>query len=94
MNSKKGDNAEQHAIESAKEALDRLYKGIKKVMIMQQRDRHRLSLHSETNVIDHNKVVSGSIVETGVFIAAAIFQIFFVRRWFVSRHNSGPKQRA
>jgi len=93
LNSKKADSEEEQEIENAKESLDRLYKGIKKVMIMQQRDRHRLSLHSETNVIDHNKVVSGSIVETAAFIAAAIFQIFFVRRWFGSR-NSGPKQRA
>jgi hypothetical protein len=63
-------------------------------MVMQQRDRHRLSLHSETSVIDHNKVVSGSIVETAVFIAAALFQICFVRRWFISRNGPGSKQRA
>ena len=62
-------------------------------MVQQQRDRHRLSLHSEMNIMSHKKVVSGSIFETGVFILAAIFQIIFVRRWFASRQVS-KQQRA
>ena len=78
----------------AKEILSRLYKGVNKILIQQHRDRHRLSLHSETNIFSHRKVVNGSIFETIVFIGAAIFQIFFVRRWFASRNSIAGKQRA
>ena len=61
--------------------------------VQQQRDRHRLKLHSEVNVMSHTRVVSGSIVETAFFIAAALFQIFFVRRWFSAKIAQGGKSR-
>lgn len=82
--------AEEEGVVRAKETLARIKKGLKKIQVQQQRDRHRLKLHSETNVVAHNRVVSGSIVETAFFIAAALFQIFFVRRWFSSRSTEKP----
>jgi emp24/gp25L/p24 family/GOLD len=89
---------EDEALIKSKESLTNIKKGITKIMIQQQRDRHRLSLHSETNVISHNRVVAGSILETGIFIAAALFQIFIVRRWMSARtaaiNNPNAKQRA
>jgi len=85
--------AEEEGVVRAKETLARIHKGLKKIQVQQQRDRHRLKLHSETNVMTHNRVVSGSIVETAFFIAAALFQIFFVRRWFDGR-KSQHKERA
>lgn len=76
---------EEEGVLRAKETLARIKKGLKKIQVQQQRDRHRLKLHSETNVMSHNRVVSGSIVETAFFIAAALFQIFFVRQWFSAK---------
>jgi hypothetical protein len=70
-----GPITEEEGISRAKESLNRIRKGIMKLMFQQQRDRHRLSLHSETNVRSHNDVVTSSIVETAVFIAAAVFQV-------------------
>lgn len=78
----------------SKESLASIQKGLTKIFLEQQRDRHRLSLHSETNLMSHNRVVSGSLLETAVFIAAALFQIIFVRRWFASRTTINAKQRA
>jgi hypothetical protein len=49
--------------------------GLVKIQLQQQRDRHRLSLHTQTNSNSHSNVVSGSIVETFFFLAAAIFQV-------------------
>jgi hypothetical protein len=88
----KEDNQEA-AVTRVKEALERIRKGIKRVQVQQQVDRHRLQLHGATRVMENNRVVTGSIVETIFFVAAALFQIFFVRRWFASR-NSGksPKE--
>ena len=71
-----------------RESLERLRKGIKRIQVRQQVDKHRLQLHSATNIMANNKVVTGSVVETAFFVAAALFQIFFVRRWFAGRNNA------
>lgn len=68
-----------------KESISRIRKGLVRIQLQQQRDRHRLALHSQTNRVSHKHVVIGSVVETAFFIAAAIFQICFVRRWFTNR---------
>jgi hypothetical protein len=77
----------ESAVIQVKESLERVRKGLKLIQVQQQVDRHRLQLHSATRVMENNRVVTGSIVETVFFIAAALFQIFFVRRWFASRNS-------
>ena len=92
----KGDNQEEEEnMERAKESISKIRKGLAKIQLQQQRDRHRLALHSETNISSHNRVVAGSIIETAFFIAASLFQIVYVRRWFAQRtSNPTGKQRA
>jgi hypothetical protein len=92
----KGENQEEEEnMERAKESISKIRKGLAKIQLQQQRDRHRLALHSETNISSHNRVVAGSIIETAFFIAASLFQIIYVRRWFAQRtSNPGGKQRA
>lgn len=83
------------ALRNVRESLTRLKKGVLQILKQQQRDRHRLSLHSETNKLSHDEVVWDSIVETIAFIATACFQVFFVRRWFVNKMGgTSIKQRA
>ena len=72
-------------MERVKESISRIQKGLVNIQLQQQRDRHRLALHSKTNQGSHSHVVISSVVETCVYIAASIFQLFFVRRWFASR---------
>jgi len=86
----KGDgNAEEEEDEAelvrVKESISRIRKGLVRIQLQQQRDRHRLALHTQTNRVSHKHVVIGSVVETAFFVAAAVFQICFVRRWFTSR---------
>jgi hypothetical protein len=92
----KGENQEEEEnMERAKESISKIRKGLAKIQLQQQRDRHRLALHSETNISSHNRVVAGSIIETAFFIAASLFQIVYVRRWFAQRtSNPTNKQRA
>jgi hypothetical protein len=78
---------EEQAVSNVMEALERIRKGIKNIQIQQQVDRHRLQLHSMTNKMANNRVIISSIVETVFFVAAALFQIFYVRRWFASRNS-------
>ena len=88
MDADTGNSAEhrdEEAVTRVREALERVRKGVKRIQVQQQVDRHRLQLHSATNALDNNKVVTGSVVETAFFVAAALFQIFFVRRWFQNR---------
>ena len=72
-------------VSKSKEMISRIRKGLSKIQLQQQRDRHRLILHSEMNKRSHQRVLQGSIIETACFIGAALFQIFFVRRWFASK---------
>eukprot|EP01038_Epipyxis_sp_PR26KG_P006237 gene6237-8592_t len=80
---------EQQKLIGTIKSLNLIHKGITHIQLQQQRDRHRLSLHSETNKSNYNKVFYGSIIETFVFIGVSIFQIFFVRRWFASKAPPG-----
>ena len=81
------EDKEEEDVIRVKESLERIRKGIKRIQVQQQVDRHRLQLHSATRIMENNRVVTGSIVETAFFIAAALFQIFFVRRWFAKRNS-------
>ena len=81
------ENQEERAVNAVMESLERIRKGIKGIQIQQQIDRHRLQLHSMTNTLANNRVFISSVVETAFFIAAALFQVFYMRRWFSSRLN-------
>ena len=81
----KKNKQENEEMERVKESISRIQKGLVNIQLQQQRDRHRLALHSKTNQGSHSHVVISSVVETCVYIAASIFQLFFVRRWFASR---------
>ena len=88
LKSGKKNKNENEEMERVKESISRIQKGLVNIQLQQQRDRHRLGLHSKTNEGSHNHVVVSSIVETAVYIAASIFQLFFVRRWFASRTSA------
>jgi len=79
---------ENEEMERIKESISKIQKGLVNVQLQQQRDRHRLGLHSKTNEGSHNHVVISSILETAVYIAVSIFQLFFVRRWFSARTSA------
>ncbi len=80
------------SLQNVRDSLTRLKKGVHSILKQQVRDRHRLSLHSETNKLSHDEVVWDSIVETVAFIATACFQVFFVRRWFVNKLAGGSNR--
>eukprot|EP00640_Fibrocapsa_japonica_P002720 CAMPEP_0113950782 /NCGR_PEP_ID=MMETSP1339-20121228/82556_1 /TAXON_ID=94617 /ORGANISM="Fibrocapsa japonica" /LENGTH=248 /DNA_ID=CAMNT_0000958751 /DNA_START=68 /DNA_END=814 /DNA_ORIENTATION=- /assembly_acc=CAM_ASM_000762 len=62
---------------------------IDKIYEKQERERHRLAIHTAMNQGSHSRMAMSSLVETGVFVVVSIFQIFFVRRWF---EGKGAKQ--
>eukprot|EP01006_Ploeotia_vitrea_P058925 TRINITY_DN70605_c0_g1_i1.p1 TRINITY_DN70605_c0_g1~~TRINITY_DN70605_c0_g1_i1.p1 ORF type:complete len:256 (+),score=-15.30 TRINITY_DN70605_c0_g1_i1:21-788(+) len=71
----------------ALESISRIRKGLVAIQIQQLRDRRRLILYNETNKTNRNEMLIASLAETAVFVLAAIFQIYFVRRWFVKRET-------
>lgn len=72
---KSGEEEEAIRLRESLAALSALHKGIAKIQLQQIRDRHRLDLHSETNNSNYNSVFAGSIFETCIFIAVAVFQV-------------------
>ncbi len=72
-------------LEGTLAVLQRINKGIASIRSQQHRDRYRLSLHATTNENNYNHVFYGSLAETVIFIVVALFQVYFVRRWFASR---------
>lgn len=76
--------------EKVKASINRIKAGLETIQQQQVYDRHRLSMHSETNISSHNNVVIGSVVETVVFILAAMLQVYFVRVWFLSKSAGAP----
>eukprot|EP01031_Cornospumella_fuschlensis_P048761 gene48761-59704_t len=80
-----GDSNSIPELENTLNILQRIYKGVHHIRAQQDRDRYRLSLHAKMNEQNYMHVFYGSIFETCIFIVVALFQIFFVRRWFASR---------
>jgi hypothetical protein len=72
---KKDEEADAVRLKESLSALSAIHKGITKIQLQQKRDRHRLDLHSETNNSNYNSVFVGSIFETFIFIAVAVFQV-------------------
>ena len=72
-------------MKKAATSIQRIRDSLFKIQSSQQRDRHRLSLHSEMSKSSHSDVLQGSILETACFISASLFQLLFVRRWFAGR---------
>lgn len=85
------DQEDLEAEERLKETLTRIQRGLTKIQMQQQRDRRRLSFQDKMNTDNNNDIIMSSIVETAFFIGAALFQIFFVRRWFASRTAADGK---
>jgi len=72
-----GKKMEKYALALAK-ARERLAE----VRAKQEAERHRLAVHSALNRSSHKKMVLSSVVETAVFVAVSLFQIFYIKRWF------------
>ena len=62
-------------LERVKQSITRIKKDLINIQLQQRRDRHRLTLHSETNETSHNRVIISSLVETAFFVAASLFQV-------------------
>ena len=67
-----------HQLKESLHSLNAVSKGISLIQLQQQRDRHRLSLHSDTNALNYDKVFFGSIIETFIFILVSIFQVSLI----------------
>mmetsp|Transcript_38980 Transcript_38980/g.68008 ORF Transcript_38980/g.68008 Transcript_38980/m.68008 type:complete len:279 (+) Transcript_38980:36-872(+) len=75
-----GKKMEKYALALAK-ARERLAE----VRAKQEAERHRLAVHSALNRSSHKKMVLSSVVETAVFVAVSLFQIFYIKRWFAGK---------
>lgn len=71
--------------------LEALQNGLSQIQSQQQRDRRRLAYHNKNNNDTDRRVVMSSLVETAFFIGASLFQIFFVRRWFIGRQTTSHR---
>lgn len=62
-------------IESSLAVLQRINKGIANIRAQQLRERYRLNLHTTTNEFNYRHGFYGSLLETAIFILAALFQV-------------------
>jgi hypothetical protein len=89
-NNEESEVEDEELLERVKESIARIRKELTKIQLLQQRERKRLTFHTNYNKETHNGVMMTSIVETACFIGASLFQIFFVRRWFATRNRIRP----
>jgi hypothetical protein len=67
---------------------DRILRRLEKVENQLARDKGRLNMHSTTNLSSHKRVVVSSLAETVIFVLASVFQLYFIKRWFLSKRDS------
>jgi hypothetical protein len=66
---------ENEELKESLKALAKIHKGILNIQQQQQRDRHRLALHSATNEKNYDNVYYGSLIETVIFVVVALLQV-------------------
>lgn len=80
--------AKEQEVANLEASIKRLKAGLRKVQKQQLQERHRQAVHTAVNEDSNNHMVAGSVVETVVFVGAAVFQILFIRNWFDGRVGS------
>ncbi|KAL3926676.1 MAG: hypothetical protein SGARI_005529, partial [Bacillariaceae sp.] len=55
---------------------------LNEIQSLQQRERRRLTVHSETNEHSHSRMVLSSLMETLLFMGVTGFQVYTIRKWF------------
>eukprot|EP00968_Pinguiococcus_pyrenoidosus_P022515 scaffold3283_cov237-Pinguiococcus_pyrenoidosus.AAC.2 len=56
----------------------------------QQRERHRLAVHTSLNRVSRDRLYWSSVVETMIYVLFSVFQILFIRYWFSGRSSKKP----
>jgi len=82
---KKKKKQKDEEVANLQDSIRRIKAGLKTIERQQKQDRHRQAVHTAVNEDNNNHMVIGSLIETVVFIAAASFQIIFVRNWFENK---------
>jgi hypothetical protein len=67
---------------TTKEKLKTLRRLLAEIQSRQQQERHRLTIHSQTNEHSHSRMVLGSLLETLLFMVVTGIQVATIRRWF------------
>jgi len=68
--------------QSTRTKLRTLRRLLAEIHSRQQKERHRLIIHSATNEHSHSRMVLSSLLETCLFMAVTGFQVYTIRRWF------------
>jgi len=68
--------------ESTAEKVKELRRLLAEIQVMQQKERRRLSLHTEKNEHSHSRMVLSSLLETLLFMAVTGYQVYTIRHWF------------
>jgi uncharacterized membrane protein YgaE (UPF0421/DUF939 family) len=55
---------------------------LNEIQTLQQKERRRLNVHTETNEHSHSRMVLSSLLETLLFMAITGFQVYTIRKWF------------
>jgi len=81
------DTAEKEGIkdedfQATREKLKSLRRLLADISNRQQKERHRIQLHSATNEHSHSRMVLSSLFQTILFCAVTGYQVFTIRRWF------------
>jgi ribosomal protein L17 len=81
------DTASQEGIkdedfEETRQKIKELRRMLNEIQTMQQKERRRLTVHSETNEHSYSRMVLSSLFETLLFMAVTGYQVYTIRRWF------------
>lgn len=76
------DALKEKDLANSKNQLTRLNRLINDVKEMQQKERHRISIHAALNEHSHGRMVLSSLFETVFYIAVSGFQVYTIRKWF------------
>lgn len=79
-----GEMAKDEDFEAAKEKIKELRGHLADIQSLMAKERRRVATHKEINEHSHRRMIKSSFVETILFVAITLFQVYLIHTWFTS----------
>jgi hypothetical protein len=67
-----------------KDKISDLRGKLAEIQSLMQRERRRVTIHKQTNEHSHSQMWKSSMLETLLFVAVTVFQLYLIRSWFTT----------
>ncbi|KAL3940126.1 MAG: hypothetical protein SGBAC_005265 [Bacillariaceae sp.] len=79
-----GEMAKDEDFEQSKEKIKELRSQLADIQSLMAKERRRVATHKQINEHSHQRMIKASFLETVLFVAITLFQVYLIHTWFTS----------